>query len=119
MTGIVGCCARAASGHAAPLPSRLTNSRRLMVRSSFPQSVCRTLNLRLAKGRVLGPVLNRSESSRCGPPVLELNNSTSQRAKSAALRDFDPPHVALGSDSEVVNVSPKRPLPPNEETLVL
>ena len=31
ITGIAGCCARAASGHAAAAPpSRLTNSRRLM-----------------------------------------------------------------------------------------
>jgi hypothetical protein len=30
ITGIVGCCARAASGHAAAPPSSVMNSRRLM-----------------------------------------------------------------------------------------
>ena len=33
-TGIAGCCARAASGHAAAAPSAATNSRRLIIGSS-------------------------------------------------------------------------------------
>ena len=43
-TGIAGCCARAASGHAAAPPSSVMNSRRLM---GLPPSF-RTLKLSIA-----------------------------------------------------------------------
>src|SRR5262245_43010220 len=36
MTGIAGCCARAASGHAAAPPSNVMNSRRLMLDIELP-----------------------------------------------------------------------------------
>jgi hypothetical protein len=68
ITGIAGCCARAASGHAAAPPSSEMNSRRLMSDIGFPlalapRSVFRTLNLPQRGRQVLGADLNRSEST--------------------------------------------------------
>jgi len=46
MTGIAGCCARAASGHAAAAPSAASNSRRPMV------TVIRPSRTRRLKGTI-------------------------------------------------------------------
>ena len=65
-TGIVGCCARAASGHAAAAPpNSVMNWRRLISNKGLPsppvpmippnaQSVCRRLGYRGMAGRSLG-----------------------------------------------------------------
>ena len=76
ITGIAGCCPRAASGHTATLPRAATNSRRPMVTGIMPLSVR-------------------------GLPS-EWNNTTGEHAvvtqegprEAAALRDFDPAYVS-------------------------
>jgi len=47
ITGIAGCCARAASGHAAAPPSRVMNARRLMsdMGSSRALAMAHTISL--------------------------------------------------------------------------
>jgi len=67
-TGIAGCCARAASGHATAAPPRSDmNSRRLMSDMGFLppwcRSVYRTLKLTQRGRQVLGADLNCSEST--------------------------------------------------------
>ena len=57
ITGIAGCCACAASGHAAAPPRKLMNSRRLKAGMGFPhpvQPVSRTLSLAWKDWLVLG-----------------------------------------------------------------
>jgi len=66
---IAGCCARAATDHAAAPPRSVMNSRRLMSDMGLPlalapPSVFRTLNLPQRGRQVLGANLNRSESNR-------------------------------------------------------
>jgi hypothetical protein len=68
-----GCCARAATGHAAAPPSSVMNSRRRMpdTGASPSQSVRRTLSLPPAGRQVLGAGLNCSEIEvlRCTVPL--------------------------------------------------
>jgi hypothetical protein len=53
-----------------------------------------TLSLAQGGWQVLGPVLNRSESSRgrCAPPP-DLARHIPVREQTAASRDFEPPYV--------------------------
>src|SRR5262245_55694644 len=108
ITGIVGCCARAASGHAAAAPpSSVMNSRRLMSNMSLSppwhgRSVYRALSLPQKGQLVLGADLNCSESSGGAADLLHAATETmahAMRRKTAALRYFSPLYVRLGSFS--------------------
>jgi hypothetical protein len=88
-TGIAGCCARAASGHAVAPPSRLMNSRRL---NCIPQFLARCLHF------------YNNELSRVGQ-------------QHAAVRDFDPGYVSNGSKPEVTAPQQQRPVRLEQRTL--
>src|SRR5215831_2290668 len=86
-TGIVPCCARAASGHAAAAPpSSEMKSRRFMpgMASQPVQPVCRTLSL--ARRRVAGP-WDRPEIFLKPPPLAAAPPSRGPRARAASRRD--------------------------------
>src|SRR5207245_6810243 len=84
ITCMAPCCARAASGHAAAQASSVMNARRLTSGIGFPPTrrVVRGGKLAAAalphaqlaadRSKVLGPHLNRQESSRAGDPFAVL-----------------------------------------------
>src|SRR5262245_39449364 len=100
--GIAGCCARAASGHAAALPSSVMNSRRCMPNMGLApphpvRRVSRTLSLARRDWLVLGATLNRSES-RCWPALTSEIGRQCRQAIDLVLGPAEPDGDILALD---------------------